>query len=148
MSGIRAIDKIESFIWEDAKVSSYKSVLLRDLGETASKSSTMADWLNDSRIKIAIEPLIYKWMEYYCPHLQTENNKIIYRGQKVKRKNDITFRNELSEFYYHWKNKGDGWRKYKLDLERKCFSDKENKLYKDCYKKIRTALLQGPVLYG
>ena len=146
-SGIRAIDKIESFIREDAKVSTYKFALLRALGETASNSARMANWQNDGTVQIPIEPLVHKWLEYYWPILQTGDKKQIYQGQKIKGKSDISFRREMEELVHYWENKGDGWRKFKEALIKEIFSAEEKSLYNEAVKKIRTAMLKGPVKY-
>ncbi|RDG29281.1 methyltransferase domain-containing protein [Oceanispirochaeta sp. M1] len=147
LNGIRAIDKIESFIREDAKVSSYKFALLRALGETASTSARMASWQSDGTVHIPIEPIIHKWIEYYWPLLLTDDGKRIYQGQKIEGKKDITFRTELESLIQYWEEKGDGWRKFKGSLERESFTEIEQRLYQETVKKIRTALLNGPVKY-
>lgn len=145
IDGIRPIDKIESIIREDKKVTTYKFGLLRAMGELGSSPRNLVTWTNDGYVNLNVDLVVDKWIEYYWPIMG--DNPFIYQGQKIIGKNDIKFRDSLTLLVEHWQGKSDGYLKFEKTKRQERFSDIEFKLYTNVKKQISYAILQGPVKY-
>ncbi|OQY37689.1 MAG: hypothetical protein B6229_07890, partial [Spirochaetaceae bacterium 4572_7] len=143
IDGIRPIDTIESIIREDKKVTTYKFGLLRALGELSSSPRKQVTWDSNGFVKLPIELVVDKWIEYYWPLMADEN--FIYQGQRIKDKQDIKFRTSLTKLVNYWEFKADGYLKFENSNRKGLFSLEEQTLYSEVKKQIKSAVITGPV---
>ena len=68
----RPIDTIESILNRDKKTATYKLALFRALSEIAITNYNLAQWQPGGKVKIPIQAVAEKWMEYFWPLLESK----------------------------------------------------------------------------
>jgi SAM-dependent methyltransferase len=143
----KPIHIIDSILRDDSKVTTYKFALLRALAETASYSYNSATWLTNGMVAVDINIITEKWLEYYWPIVTSP--QFIIQGQNINKhnKSDITFRDNLKNYAYHFKA-GNSLISYQSARNKNTLSISEKTLEKEVLKSIKDAIIKGPVQYS
>ncbi len=142
---LRPLEKIESIIRNDVKTTSYKFALLRALAEIAMTSYRNAVWLPDDRVGIDIKLIVEKWLEYYWPLVADARG--ILQGPKQENRQDIIFRNQLKTLIDEWGG-AMGRSPFFSALRSGSMSGEKLKTAALVFEKIRSAIINGPVVYS
>jgi hypothetical protein len=139
--GHRSIDTIESILNNDAKTATYKLALFRAFSDIATTNYKLAKWQNDSRVKIPIQIIAEKWLEYYWPIV--ESPKFI--PQTTNR--TIAFRRELELLIEEYQGRG-GLSAFHMDYRSNNLTDKTRGILKNLFVKLRRVIKAGPIQYS
>jgi hypothetical protein len=95
------LKQIASVLYHDKKVNTYKFALIRSLADVAVGYEYGSD--NDN-VYIPLKTLAYKWVAYYWPFMgDGKRPGVLQSQQKLKAKQDVTFRNKLEDLKAHHK---------------------------------------------
>ena len=118
-TGLNPIETIESVVWDDRKVNTYKFALLRALADLAMHRTRIGRWTTDGRVAIPIYRIAERWIAYYWPLVAagagTEGEILL--GQRVTGKQDMTFRNSLTALAQEWERAG-GYAAFRATVDR------------------------------
>jgi SAM-dependent methyltransferase len=142
----RPLDQIESILREDTKNTTYKFALLRALGEIAQYNYNSAIWQSDGNIRIPVELVVDKWIEYYWPIISAE--KTIMQGAGGQGRSDIGFRKNMSDLSSYWNKSAGGYKAFRDAYLKNEIDGTSQKILTTTKKSIREAILKGPVTYA
>ena len=148
---------LSTILRHDSKQNSYKIALLRSINDVVMNYPDAADLNKD--VAIPLRLLADFWIAYYWPFVNKDQP--VYQGHRAtvqgKRRNDISFRPELTELRSKWENlnpgavsPSDGYyliNEFKIKRKLVTYPDNFIKTYHFTNKKIRTAL-EMPIRYA
>lgn len=140
-TGSRPIDTIESVLSKDNKVATYKLALFRSLAEIAVKNYKAVAWEQDGRVKVPINILAEKWIEYYWPIIEAQTYIPQAKGSP------IAFRKQLQSLVDYYKNQG-GLSAYSLDYRNRALSPNAVKLSNLLISKLKSTIWNMPVRHA
>ncbi len=143
--GTRPIEKIESILRSDRKVNSYKFALLRAMGEIAVTAPNSVNWRENGQVALSMDHVAEKWLEYYWPLVAGDSK--VFQGQKIKDKQDITFRKQLEKLSSTWEGARGGFQAFRQALYQNELDPESEELLKDALGKIKAGIRQ-PVQYA
>jgi len=147
-AGLNPIETIESVVWDDRKVNTYKFALLRAVTDLAMHRTRVGRWTPDGRVAIPIHRIAERWLEYYWPLVAagagTESEILL--GQKIASKQDMTFRGSLSALTQEWKRAG-GYAAFRATVDRNQLSRLQHQQLRTVLSDIGRAIRQ-PVRYA
>jgi len=141
-NGSRPIDTIESILNRDNKVATYKLALFRALADIALTNYNLAQWQFDGKVKIPIESIASKWIEYYWPILESDKRIPQTTGRQ------IAFRPQLEEFIDSYKGTSGSLARFCIEHRDNNFSDHNRELYQKLLSKLKTTIWNQPVRYA
>lgn len=129
---------VESILWDDKKVTTYKFALLRAIANLAVHRPRLARWEGRGRVSIPMDAIIDLWIRYYWPFMQTATQSAITQGHSGE-KADMGFRAALTELAVLWQEAG-GYAAFETDLQQNRLSKEVGKLLATVRAKVRTAV--------
>ncbi|GAB6088784.1 methyltransferase domain-containing protein [Spirochaeta dissipatitropha] len=142
---LRPIETIESLLWDDRKVNSYKFALLRALSHLASHRPQLAHWHAEERVSVPLDAIADLWIEYYWPIVFPPHGHTVLQGQSGK-KADMAFREPLHRLANYWQQTG-GYPAFRIARQSRILDTDAARLYREARAKILTAIRQ-PVRYA
>ncbi|MDC7218290.1 MAG: methyltransferase domain-containing protein [Spirochaetales bacterium] len=142
-----SVDRIESIINNDRKTATYKLALLRALCEIAQKDPHQAHWTSKGRVKVPLEAISNKWIEYYLPMMGHDTFVPNNRGERSDSNKPVAFRNLLSDLGAYYPSTPQGLAQFLDDRDRNRFSAEREILYREAVKKIGNTIKKGPITY-
>jgi SAM-dependent methyltransferase len=149
-AGLNPIETIESMVWDDRKVNTYKFALLRAVADLAMHRTRAGRWTSDGRVAIPMSLIAERWIEYYWPLViagaGSGTNTEILLGQRTKGKQDMTFRRSLTAMAQQWEPLG-GYAAFRTTVDR-------HRLSRNQQEQLRTVLsdigrgIRQPVKYA
>lgn len=140
-TGTRPIDTIESVLNKDNKVATYKLALFRAFAEIATTNYKLAAWQQDGRVKIPVQALAEKWIEYYWPIIESDKNIPQTTGQA------IAFRKQLEDLVKFYRNRG-GLSAFSLEYRNGSLNKESDFLLREVFKKLKHTIWNQPVRYA
>jgi SAM-dependent methyltransferase len=141
------IETVESILWDDRKVNTYKFALVRALAEIASRSTRRGTWRSDGRVAVPVDAIAERWIEYYWPLLEhSGGSNSILLGQRSDTRQDMVFRRQLQAFVDRWDNSG-GYRAFRRSVGMEELSEPERNHYQALLRNIAKGIGQ-PVKYA
>lgn len=142
---LRPIEVVESILWDDRKVNTYKFALLRAIAHLATHRPNIARWEGDARVSIPVGPIADLWIRYYWPFMAAGSKAAMTQGHGGA-KADVAFRGSLTNLVALWDGSG-GHAAFEIALRKGELSEPALKLLKAVRQKIGTAIRQ-PVRYA
>jgi SAM-dependent methyltransferase len=142
-----SVDKIESIINRDRKTATYKLALLKALCDIAQIETNTVSWDGHGNVHVPVDSVVRKWMEYYWPVVSADKFIPQTRGEHAGYKRPIAFRHSLTELAEYYRDLG-GLQQFVFDRNNNKISSGAAKIVKTVRRKIRTALINGPVYYA
>lgn len=145
---LKPVETIESVLWDDRKVNTYKFALIRALCNLATYRHRIASWHADGRVSIHIDHIAMLWLEYYWPIVEQGADRFILQGQRFRdgSKSDMSFRVPLRELAEQWKHQG-GYSAFRAAQDAGNLPPASSKSLKQAMGKLRTAIRQ-PIRYA
>jgi SAM-dependent methyltransferase len=143
-----SVDRIDSIINQDRKTASYKLALLRALCDLAQLDAHRAQWTTQGQVKVSIDDISQKWMEYYLPLMGHDTFVPNNRGETITARQPLAFRKDLTELSRLYPSNPQGLAQFIEDRDRNRFSEEAAIIYQRALGKIRTAIKNGPVVYS
>lgn len=144
--GTRPIDTIESILSNDKKVATYKLALLRALADFAITNYNLAEWRDDGYVKIPVNKVAEKWVEYYWPIFEAEEFISQIQAEDSGGK-PVAFRGLLSELIQRAKMTG-GLPAFTINLRNRNLPDEIERLYRNTLSKVKNTIIYGPVTHS
>ncbi len=147
-AGLNPLETIESILWDDRKVNTYKFALLRAVTDLAVHTTRTVRWTTDGRVAVPIDLVAERWIEYYWPLVAVGagTDDEILLGQRVSGKQDMAFRRSLTSLTQRWEQAG-GYAAFRAALDRGSLSSEQRQERKDVLSDIRSGIRQ-PVQYA
>jgi hypothetical protein len=148
-AGLNSMETVESILWDDHKVNTYKFALIRALADLATHRTQVGTWLPDGRVAIPLDQIAERWIEYYWPLVAPRSSHRgdgILLGQLISGKQDMTFRRSLTELTEVWRDAG-GYPAFRAAADRNVLSAQQHQMLTRVYPDIRRAIAQ-PVKYA
>lgn len=142
-----SVDKIESIINRDRKTATYKLALLKALCDIAQRETNTVSWDGHGNVHVPVDSVVLKWMEYYWPVVSAGTFIPQTRGEHAGYKKPIAFRHSLTELAEYYRDLG-GLQQFVFDRNNNKISSGAAKIVKTVQRKIRTALINGPIYYA
>ena len=147
-SELRPVETIESILWDDSKVTTYKFALVRSLAHLAVHRHRAARWHDDGRVSVDIDDVAALWIRYYWPLVVPTGDREILQGQRstVSSRSDMGFRADLRTLAGQWERQG-GYAAFRAWLESGRLGADSAPLVKSAMRKIKSAIRQ-PIRYA
>lgn len=145
-SGLQPVETIESVLWDDRKVNTYKFALVRALADLAAHRPKIARWLEGDLVAIPIKYIIGLWIEYYWPVVGYDAATRIMQGQSGA-KNDMAFRPSLTALANRWSAQNGGYAAFRVACASGRLDAESGEILKDVRSKVRSAI-QQPIRYA
>ncbi|MEX2445190.1 MAG: methyltransferase domain-containing protein [Alkalispirochaeta sp.] len=148
-AGLNSMETVESILWDDRKVNTYKFALIRAVADLATHRTQVGTWLPDGRVAIPIDQIAERWIEYYWPLVTPRSSHRgdgVLLGQQISGKQDMTFRRSLTELAEMWRDAG-GYPAFRAAADRNVLSAGQHQMLQRVYRDIRRAIGQ-PVKYA
>ena len=145
-SGLQPVETIESILWDDRKVNTYKFALVRALADLAAHRPKIARWVNRDQVAIPVDFIIDLWIEYYWPLVGYASDSRIMQGHSGA-KNDMAFRPSLTELAGHWSDRNGGYAAFRVARASDRLDAASLTILKEVRRKTRSAI-QQPVRYA
>ncbi|POR04024.1 hypothetical protein AU468_04205 [Alkalispirochaeta sphaeroplastigenens] len=147
-AGLNPLETVESILWDDRKVNTYKFALLRAVTNLAVHATRSGRWTRDGRVAVPINLVAEGWIEYYWPLVAVGagTGDEILLGQRVSGKQDMTFRRSLSSLTQRWEPTG-GYAAFRAALDRGALSPEQQQELKNVLNDIGHSIRQ-PVQYA
>ena len=147
-SELRPVETIESILWDDRKVTTYKFALVRSLAHLAVHRHRAARWHDDGRVSVDIDDVATLWIRYYWPLVLPAGDHEILQGQRSKdsSRSDMGFRADLRTLAGQWERQG-GYAAFRAGLESGRLAAGSQPLLKDVMRKVKSAIRQ-PIRYA
>jgi SAM-dependent methyltransferase len=149
-AGLNPIETIESVVWDDRKVNTYKFALLRAVADLAMHRTRAGRWTTDGRVAIPLNRIAERWIEYYWPLVTagagTGTGNEILLGQRITGKQDMTFRGSLTALAHQWEPAG-GYAAFRAAVDRDRLSRHQQELLRTVLRDIGRGIRQ-PVQYA
>ncbi len=142
---LRPIEVVESILWDDRKVNSYKFALVRAIAYLATHRPNLARWIGDGRVSIPIDAVADLWIRYYWPLMESSRTAAVLQGPQGS-KADMAFRSELTSLVRHCENQG-GYAAFRIDSEAGRLSPESHRLRLSTRAKVVEAIKQ-PITYA
>jgi hypothetical protein len=142
-----SVDKIESIINRDRKTATYKLALLKALCDIAMVETNTVSWDKQGYVHIPVASVVRKWTEYYWPLVSAEQFIPQTRGEHEAYQKQIAFRSALRELAARYEGLG-GLTQFIFDRDNGRIDKGAQQLMKTVIRKIRTAVINGPVYYS
>jgi hypothetical protein len=142
-----SVDKIESIINRDRKTATYKLALLKALCDIAMVETNTVSWDKQGYVHIPVASVVRKWIEYYWPLVSAEQFIPQTRGEHEAYQKQIAFRSALRELAARYEGLG-GLTQFIFDRDNGRIDKGAQQLMKTVIRKIRTAVINGPVYYS
>ncbi len=143
---LNPMETVESVLWDDRKVNTYKFALIRAVADLASRRTRVGRWVDDGRVAIPTSEIAERWLEYYWPLIEPTAEPAILLGQKIKGKQDMAFRKSLEGLARRWSGLG-GYTAFRAAMERGILEESEIAEVKSLIGVISRAIEQ-PVRYA
>jgi SAM-dependent methyltransferase/SOS-response transcriptional repressor LexA len=143
----RPLDKVESILNRDRKDATYKLALFRALSEIALTQYNQAEFVGQRKVKIPIESVALKWLEYYWPLIDSEIFIAQKYGEKAHTGQPIAIRKPLKELANLFNGCG-GFPAFFTAFKRNALSVKEKVLLKIAMSKIKHTIWNMPVRHA
>jgi SAM-dependent methyltransferase len=146
---LKPVETIESVLWDDRKVTTYKFALVRSLAFLATHRHQAATWHRDTEtVSLDINEIATLWLQYYWPLMVPGRNRVILQGQTSRdgSRADIAFRPLLRDLAGIWEQQG-GYSAFRVARDAGKLPVQSKSILKDLLQKIRTAI-QQPVRYA
>jgi protein-L-isoaspartate O-methyltransferase len=142
-----SVDKIESIINRDRKTATYKLALLKALCDIAQVETNTVSWDGYGNVHVTVESVVRKWTEYYWPVVSADRFIPQTRGEHAGYKKPIAFRHSLAELAEYYRELG-GLQQFIYDRNNNRIGSGAEQIVKTVRRKIRSALINGPVYYA
>jgi len=142
-----SVDKIESIINRDKKTATYKLALLKALCDIAQVETNTVSWDKYGNVHVPVDSVVRKWTEYYWPVVSAGTFIPQTRGEHAGYKKPIAFRHSLAELAEYYRELG-GLQQFIYDRNNNRISGSAVKIVTTVRRKIRAALINGPVYYA
>lgn len=146
---LKPVETIESILWDDRKVTTYKFALVRSLAFLATHRHQAARWHRDTEtVSVDIMEIALLWLQYYWQLMLPGQDRIILQGQasKAGTRADISFRPLLQQLVDIWERQG-GYSAFRIACDTGKLSEESRIILKELLAGIRTAIRQ-PVRYA
>ena len=77
---LRPIEIVESVLWDDRKVNTYKFALIRAIAHLATHRPNIARWEAEAQVSIPIDAIADKWIGYYWPLMESSTESAVVSG--------------------------------------------------------------------
>jgi hypothetical protein len=142
-----SVDRIESIINRDRKTATYKLALLKALCDIAQVETNTVSWDRSGNVHVPVDSVVRKWTEYYWPVVSADVFIPQTRGEHAGYKKPIAFRRSLTQLADYYRDLG-GLQQFIFDRNNNRISSGASELAAAVRRKIRTALINGPVYYA
>lgn len=142
---LRPIEVVESLLWDDRKVNTYKFALIRAIVHLASHRPNLARWEGSGRVSVPIDAVTDLWIRYYWPLVGDDSEPSILQGHKGQ-KADMAFRQSLRELRCYWQSLG-GLAAFSAALQKNRLPQEAQSLLAATRRSVRTAV-QQPVRFA
>ena len=142
-----SVDKIESIINRDRKTATYKLALLKALCDIAQVETNTVSWDGHGNVHVPVDSVVRKWTEYYWPVVSADTFIPQTRGEHAGYKKPVAFRHSLAELADYYRDLG-GLQQFIYDRNNNRIGRGAEEILKTVRRKVRTALINGPVYYA
>ncbi len=147
-NGSRSIDRIEAVLNRDKKTATYKLALFRAFAEIAMTHYNWARWLSSGKIALPLDLVAEKWLAYYWPLFESDRFIPQMNGESPQPGGKkILFRGSLAELARLSQPHG-GLSSFLVARNGKALSLEHETQMKKVLKDIKTAIVNGPVVYA
>ena len=142
---LRPIEVVESVLWDDRKVNTYKFALIRAIAHLATHRPNIARWEGQAQVSIPIDAITDKWIGYYWPLMESSAESAVVQGQRGE-KADMAFRPPLTALVDYWDRQG-GYPAFCSARDASRMPPESERLLQTTRAKVKTAI-QQPVRYA
>lgn len=148
IGGSRSIDRIEAVLNRDKKTATYKLALFRAFAEIAMTHYNWARWLPNGKIALPLDLVAEKWLAYYWPLFESDRFIPQMKGENPQPGGKkILFRSSLAELARLSQPQG-GLSAFLVARNGKALSPAHEAQMKKALKDIKTAIVNGPIVYA
>ena len=142
---LRPIEIVESVLWDDRKVNTYKFALIRAIAHLATHRPNLARWEGEAQVSIPIDAIADRWIGYYWPLMESITEPAVVQGQRGE-KADMAFRPPLTALVGYWGRQG-GYPAFCSARDAGRMPPESEQVLQATRAKMRTAI-QQPVRYA
>lgn len=142
---LRPIEVVESVLWDDRKVNTYKFALIRAIAHLATHRPNLARWEGEGRVSIPIAEVVERWIGYYWPLMESSKEPAVLQGHQGS-KADMAFRAPLTSLVRYWERQG-GFPAFCSARDANRLPAESIPLLRDVHAKVKTAI-QQPIRYA
>ena len=142
---LRPIEVVESVLWDDRKVNTYKFALIRAIAHLATHRPNLAQWEGEGHVSVPISAIADKWIGYYWPLMESSAEPAVLQGQQGA-KADMAFRLPLTSLVDYWDRQG-GYPAFCSSRDANRLPPESAPLLRDVLAKVKTAI-QQPIRYA
>lgn len=146
-TGARPIDRIETVLSGDRKVTTYKLALIRAMAETAISSPHLAVPLESGNVTIPLRHLGALWVRYYWPLVEAVEFLPQYQGDWKAKTHRFKFARELRSLVGRYRSRG-GLGAFDADLRSGGLKGPDRAAYEGTLRKAVAAIREGPVRHA
>lgn len=143
----RPLDRIESILNRDRKVTTYKLALLRGFCDLATVDDRAVDWSYPAEVGVPLMAIAECWLFYYWPLFSSPEFVPQMQAESIGSVRPIKFRPMLSELISHYKMLG-GLDAFALDYRSRRLDFHAQKILDATLRNIQIAIIQGPVAHS
>lgn len=144
---LQPLDTIQRIISGESKTATYKLALLRALSEIATKDFNRAVFLDDGQIGVPLELVTKKWLRYYWPLFESARFIPGANGERPGAPKPLMFRKAMTALIAGYRGLG-GYPRFYSDWISGALSPGADKALDEALKRIRRAIVDGPVFYA
>ena len=142
----KSVDRIESIINQDRKITTYKLALLRALCDIAQMETHTAVWDSSGHVHVTMDSIARKWIEYYWPIIESPIFIPQTRGEYPAYAKPIAFRAGLEQLISRYCPLG-GLQQFSRDQDEQRITEDALSLYRSTLSMVKKAIRQ-PVHYS